>query len=119
MSSGPLAAAVVGLGAMGANHVRVYSEIEGARLVAVADASPGRLRLPSLPPDIQTYPDYNRMLAEERIDLLSVCVPTRLHLEVALATIEKGSHPRRKPIAASLDEGREMMAAAKAPACPS
>ena len=54
------------------------------------------------------------MLAEERIDLLSVCVPTLLHLEVALAAIQKGIPLLvEKPIAASLDEGRVMMEAAQ------
>ena len=37
MTDTPLRAAVIGLGAMGANHARVYAEIAGVELAAVAD----------------------------------------------------------------------------------
>ncbi len=99
---------------MGMNHVRVYGEIDGVRLTAVADISPEQRRLASENRDLRAYEDYRRMLAEERIDLLSVCVPTRLHLEVALAAIERGVPLLvEKPIAAGLEEGREMARAAQ------
>ncbi len=112
--SPPLAAAVIGLGSMGMNHVRIYTDIEGVHLVAAADISPDRRRLAAEGRDARVYDDYRRLLAEERIDLLSVCVPTLLHLEVALAAIEKGIPLLvEKPIAASLDEGRVMMEAAQ------
>jgi len=120
MSAPPsLAAAVIGLGSMGMNHVRIYSEIDGVRLTAVADISPEQRRLASENRDLRAYEDCRRMLAEERIDLLSVCVPTRLHLEVALATIERGVPLLvEKPIAAGLEEGREMMRAAQGAGVP-
>src|SRR4030042_7068652 len=98
----PLAAAVIGLGSMGMNHVRIYSEIDGVRLTAVADISPEQRRLASENRDLRAYEDCRRMLTEERIDLLSVCVPTRLHREVALAAIQRRLPlPVEKPLAAS------------------
>lgn len=107
----PLNAAVIGLGSMGLNHTRVYREIDGVALVAVADTDPSRLQLVSGP---RRYDDYRRLLAEENVDLLSVCVPTRLHHEVALAAIEKGvSTLIEKPIAADLEEGRNIAFAAQ------
>ncbi|MCH8259860.1 MAG: hypothetical protein IIC46_06610 [Planctomycetes bacterium] len=42
MSDRALRCAVVGVGRMGAHHARVYSEIEGAELVAVVDPDPAR-----------------------------------------------------------------------------
>ena len=60
------------------------------------------------------YEDYRRMLAEERLDLVSVCVPTLLHREVALAAIESGVAVLvEKPIAATLEEGRAIAKAAE------
>ena len=101
-----LRAGVIGLGSMGVNHARVYSQIEGVELAAIADVTPERLE-PTM--GAATYDDYRRMLAEERLDLVSVCVPTLLHREVALAAIEKGvAILVEKPIAASLDEGQAM-----------
>jgi len=110
----PLAAAVIGLGSMGINHVRVYNEIEGVELVAVADIAAERLEAARRSGGPRVYEDYSRLLGEEPLDLLSVCVPTRLHLEVALAAIAKGvALLVEKPIAATLDDGREMMRAAR------
>jgi predicted dehydrogenase len=107
-----LAAGVIGLGSMGMNHARVYAAMEGAELVAVADVSLERLKQATAA--ATTYEDYRRMLAEERLDLVSVCVPTLLHHEVALATIEsRVALLVEKPIGATLEEGREMARAAR------
>lgn len=101
---------VIGLGSMGLNHARVYSEIEGVDLVAVADVSPERLKTATC----RTYGDYRRMLTEERLDAVSVCVPTLLHREVALAAVARGvALLVEKPIAATLDEGRAIDDAAR------
>ena len=39
MSNGVLKAAVIGVGAMGRNHARVYQEMPNVKLAAVADLS--------------------------------------------------------------------------------
>jgi UDP-N-acetylglucosamine 3-dehydrogenase len=109
----PLRAGVIGVGAMGSNHARVYRQIGGVELAAVADVDRERLRGAGLS-DVSGYEDYRRMLAEERLDLVSVAVPTSLHLEAALAAIERGTAVLvEKPIAASVDEGRRMVEAAR------
>jgi hypothetical protein len=46
---------------MGMNHARVYGEIEGVELAAVADPAPERRRLaarPSLAGSVRAYADY-------------------------------------------------------------
>jgi UDP-N-acetylglucosamine 3-dehydrogenase len=109
----PLRAGVIGVGAMGSNHARVYRQIEGVELAAVADSDRERLRQAGLD-DVSGYEDYRRMLAEERLDLVSVAVPTGLHLEAALAAIERGTAVLvEKPIAGSVEEGRRMVEAAR------
>jgi len=108
-----LRAGVIGLGSMGVNHARVYADIEGVDLAAVADMSPERLQAAARRPAV-TYDDYRRMLAGERLDIVSVCVPTLLHREVALATIDKGiALLVEKPIAATLEDGEAMAQAAQ------
>ena len=42
-----LRVAVIGVGAMGANHARVFGELPDAELVAVADVDEARLRKPA------------------------------------------------------------------------
>lgn len=109
----PLRAGVIGVGSMGSNHVRVYGEIEGVELAAVADPDAERLRLASAGA-VGEYGDYRRMLAEERLDLVSVAVPTALHLEVTLAAIERRTAVLvEKPIAAHVEEGRRLAEAAR------
>lgn len=109
----PLRAGVIGVGSMGSNHVRVYGEIEGAALAAVADPDAERLRL-ARAGAVGEYRDYRRMLAEERLELVSVAVPTALHLEVTLAAIERRTAVLvEKPIAAEVEEGRRLVEAAR------
>ncbi len=96
---------------MGRNHARVYGEIEGVELAALADTDPARLAEVG---NVSGYRDFKRMLAEERLDVVSVAVPTGLHLEVALAAIERGTAVLvEKPIAGSVEEGRRMVEAAR------
>jgi UDP-N-acetylglucosamine 3-dehydrogenase len=109
-----LRAGVIGLGAMGINHARVYSEIEGVELAAVADPVPERRVLAARGRNLLTYADYRKMLASEGLDVVSVAVPTGLHRQVALATLGRGvASLVEKPIAADLKEGRAIVAAAK------
>jgi UDP-N-acetylglucosamine 3-dehydrogenase len=116
-----LRAGVIGLGAMGMNHARVYAEIEGVELAAVADPASERRRLaarPTLAGSVRAYPDYREMLAAEQLDLLSVAVPTGLHREVALAALERRVATLvEKPIAADLEDGRAIVRAAQATGC--
>lgn len=114
-----LRAAVIGLGAMGANHARVYAELPGVELVAVADVDPERLRAVSCEHGGRDYTDYSRLLAEVRPDVVTVAVPTRAHAEVALRVIDAGAALLvEKPLAATIDDGvrlRDRAAAAGVP----
>jgi predicted dehydrogenase len=106
MSESPLRAAVIGLGVMGANHARVYAEMAGVELAAVADSDAGRLAAAGR---IRGYDDYRRLLAEERIDLVSIAVPTLAHAAVARDVIERGIPLLvEKPLAATIAEGEHL-----------
>jgi UDP-N-acetylglucosamine 3-dehydrogenase len=110
----PLRAAVIGLGSMGVNHARVYGELEATELAAVCDVDAERLRSVTRGRSACGYEDYQELLARERLDLLSVAVPTGLHREVALVAIERGVPLLiEKPIAPSRSEGEEIARAAR------
>ena len=57
-----LRAGVIGLGAMGANHARVYGEMPEVELVAVADVDETRVAAATAGRGIAGYADYRRML---------------------------------------------------------
>ncbi|NJM08189.1 Gfo/Idh/MocA family oxidoreductase [Candidatus Gracilibacteria bacterium] len=85
-----LRAAVIGVGSMGKNHARIYADLEGVELVAVADPEPSLCNAVAQKYRCTGYADHREMLAREQIDLVSVVVPTRFHYAVALDVIEAG-----------------------------
>jgi predicted dehydrogenase len=93
---------VIGLGTMGRNHVRVYSELPDVELAGIADADHGLTQ--SLAKKYRTTPfsDYQDLLQED-LDAVSIAVPTSLHREVALAAADAGANMLvEKPIAESV-----------------
>jgi UDP-N-acetylglucosamine 3-dehydrogenase len=107
--------ALIGLGAMGRNHLRVLGEIEGSKLAAVCDQDKAVVDAASAQYSIPGYSSLNEMLEHEKLDAAVVAVPTRFHLEAGLAALRHGLHVFiEKPIATDLNEGRELVAAAKA-----
>jgi predicted dehydrogenase len=108
-----LKAAVIGAGAMGRNHARVYAGLERVRLVAIADVNPQALQTVGRQFGVRGYADYRQMLDSEKPDLVSVAVPTALHRTVALEVISRGVNLLvEKPIAATSSQAREVVAAA-------
>lgn len=106
---------VVGVGSMGRNHVRVYSELDDVNLVALADINEETAGRVARTYRVNAYTDYREMFDRERLDLISIVVPTRLHRQVALDAIAAGVHMLvEKPIAATVEEGEEMVALAAA-----
>lgn len=105
-----LKAAVIGVGAMGRNHARVYADLGDVQFVGVADSNielandvAERYRVPA-------YASYAEMLEREKPDLVSVVVPTAMHEEVGTAVLEAGSHVLiEKPIASSLEAGKRLL----------
>lgn len=104
-----LRAAVVGLGNMGRNHLRILRELPQTELVAICDASRTALTRYSDDSNLRLYDDYRRLLAEEDLNMITVAVPNRLHYDVTLAAIERGVHVLvEKPVAATVAEGLAM-----------
>lgn len=105
---------VIGVGAMGQNHVRVYSKIKNANLLAISDLTKGTLAKVSKEYHTVGYVDYGNVLEMPEIEAVSVCVPTTYHYEVVMKAIEQGKHVLvEKPIAFTLDEAKEMVDAAQ------
>lgn len=115
MTPDPLRAAVVGLGSMGANHVRVLNALPGVELVGVMDTAPDAVDRATSGRTARGYSDVDALLGAERPDLVVVAAPTSLHHDIVLQALEAGAHVLvEKPIAANRAEGEEMIAAARA-----
>jgi len=118
---------IAGFGFMGTTHFRCYEGLDDVRIVAVCDADsttfedtaaiagnidsgPGAIDLAG----IKLYTDFDKMLAEQDLDALSVTMPTYMHKDFTVKALEAGLNVLcEKPMALSIDDGREMIAAAK------
>ena len=105
--------AVIGTGSMGKNHARIYSEMKDVNLVAVCDADMDCSKGIADKSNAKPYSNYKEMLKNEKIDAISICVPTKLHKEVALEVIKNKVHILvEKPIATAAEEAKSIIDAA-------
>jgi UDP-N-acetylglucosamine 3-dehydrogenase len=105
---------LAGLGSMGRNHLRVLSNRERCRLVAVADPARDSVVLAVDQCGAQGFDEPLAMIEEAELDGLVVASPTMSHLGLALAAIERGIAVLvEKPLAASVDEGVRIVTAAR------
>ena len=111
-----LAVAVVGTGRMGAFHVRAWTRVPGARVVAVADPNESARRRALSGLAAASYDDWRRLLdsAVGTLDAISIACPSELHAEVTLAALEVGLNVLvEKPIAVTLPDALRMRGAAR------
>ena len=107
--------AVIGVGSMGRNHARVFSDMEDVDLVAVSDSDPETLETIAARYHSKPYADYKKLLANESLDIVTVAVPTRLHLQVAEDVINRGvSLLIEKPLSSTVEDGRRILEMANA-----
>jgi UDP-N-acetylglucosamine 3-dehydrogenase len=106
--------AVIGVGSMGFNHLRVYSELADAQLVGISDVSADRLESLKSRFAVPTYTDYRELIEKEKPEAVSITVPTSDHEKVAAFALKAGVHVLvEKPIAATVEEGLRLIALAE------
>jgi len=114
VSESPLNVAVVGVGAFGRNHARVYHALQQAgavRLVGVADPDAPRAASVAQEFGCRAFASVGQMLnTHGEVQAASVAVPTVSHLEVARTLMEAGIDVLiEKPVAATLAEADELV----------
>jgi predicted dehydrogenase len=118
-TNGALQFAVVGAGAFGRNHLRVYRALSSERpadiqLAACVDPSPSVRAAVAAEYGIPVCDSVEAMLQSGlRIDAASVCTPTVHHAAAALSLLRAGVDVLvEKPIAATLAQADAMLSAA-------
>ena len=115
MKKDPIKVAVIGVGSMGQNHARVYTDLPEAQLVGVSDTETQVASSCAERYRTRAYTDYRKLLEIEKPQAVSIAVPTALHEEVAMVAMEAGAHVLvEKPIAATLEAGQRLIDRAKA-----
>lgn len=109
-----LKAAVIGL-TVGASHVTDYLKNPHIGEIVLCDTNPEKIAAVQAKTGLtKSYTDYREMLAAEKPDIVSVCVPNFLHKQVAADAMEAGCDVlSEKPLARTAEEGREILEAAR------
>jgi len=103
---------VIGVGSMGKNHARVYSELKGVELVGVSDKDEKTGNDVAKRFDTKFFPDYKGLMKEA--DAVSIVVPTKLHYAVAKDFLNAGRDVFvEKPVTATLKEADELVKLAR------
>lgn len=110
-----LRAGVIGLGYMGRNHARIYADMDNVELCAVCDTDKAALGKISRRYHAIPYTNYSEMLENEKLDVVSIALPTDLHKEAAIEAMKKGiSVLLEKPIASNTRDAKEIVEFANA-----
>ncbi|MDA2929869.1 Gfo/Idh/MocA family oxidoreductase [Acidobacteria bacterium AH-259-O06] len=100
--------AVVGVGALGEQHARVYYELPEAELVAVVDIEEERVQRAASLYQCQSYRRYQHILT--RVEAISLAVPTQDHAGIGVDFLQAGVHVLiEKPIAQNLEEADQLI----------
>ncbi len=84
---------VIGYGYWGPNLVRNFSQVSGARVVAVCDQRPEqRARVEAVYPAIKTCADVRDLFGNPAIDAVAIATPVSSHYELALQALQAGKH---------------------------
>jgi predicted dehydrogenase len=101
---------VIGCGYWGPNLLRNFAENEAAELRWICDADESRLAaMARRYPAAQTTTDYQRLLADPKLDALAVVTPVATHFQIAKAALGAGKHLLvEKPLTATEQEAEEL-----------
>ncbi len=108
-----LSIGVIGVGAVGAYHLKGYAAApKTVQITAICDINKTRLdemgETFGVAPE-KRYRDYKKMLANESLDAVSVCVPNKFHFEIASDVIQADINILlEKPITLTLAESRKL-----------
>lgn len=108
--SSPIKVGIIGLGFMGQNHLRVFSQLRNVKVVAASDINTKIIKQVKSQYPIRVYSNYLKMLVSENIDAVSIAVPTTYHYDVAKVVIENRKHLLiEKPIAMNVHQAKRII----------
>lgn len=106
---------VIGLGAIGREHLEIYREIPGVEVTAVADFA--RTVADDIAAEIgaRSFGSAEELLAAGIVDAVTLSTPDHLHHDDAVRILEAGVHLLlEKPIATTVEESDDLVRVAEA-----
>ncbi|MGI8497883.1 MAG: Gfo/Idh/MocA family protein [Gemmatimonadaceae bacterium] len=111
-----LSLALIGYGNVARKiHLPILTAAPDATVVAIAEVNPEHRReAERASPGSVCVADYHAILARPDVEAVLIALPTAMHRDAAIAAFAAGKHVYlEKPLAATLAEGREVLAAAQ------
>jgi len=110
----PIRLGLAGLGSMGRNHLRNVSERSDCVLAAIADPAPEALGDAVAKTGARGFDDGLAMISDAAIDAVVIAAPTTAHAGLAKLAIGRGLPVLvEKPLAATVEEGAELVSLAR------
>ena len=105
--------AVVGCGDVSSVHFDAIADTAGAVLVGVCDTDVARLAEVSATRGVPGFHQLQQLLDVAQPEVVHICTPHHAHAALAVQALQAGVHVLlEKPLAATRDEGRAVIAAA-------
>jgi predicted dehydrogenase len=112
-----LGVAILGTGAISSSHIEAYLKFpQQCRIVALADLFPEKAAQKSAAYglDARIYDNYQSLLKDNEVDLVSICLPPFEHAPATIALLQAGKHVLvEKPMAINLEDCDRMIQAAE------
>ena len=109
---GKIKVGVIGTGALGRHHARLYAQNPNAEMVGIYDVQQDAAQRVGAEFNLNVFADWRELA--EKCDALSVAVPANYHAKATLPLMEMGKHILlEKPIASSLPDAEAMVALAR------
>lgn len=100
---------IIGYGGFGRFLHSAWDAMAEARVVAVADTNPS-----NDPGTVRFFTDWQALLKDPAIDIVSIATPPVLHASMACAALEAGKHVLvEKPLAMTVEEAQRIQAVAE------
>ncbi len=115
MADQPIRIGIIGTGQIAQHHLKVYSQLPGAKVAAVCDIVPEKVNKSAQTFGVEhIYSDFRELLKRDDIDAVDVCLHNNLHAPAVIAGLEAGKHVYcEKPIAGSYRDGVSMIETAR------
>ena len=96
-------------------HLPTFSKIAGVEVIGIADINEKSAKLLSKKFNIpNVYTDYNDLIENDSVDLISICTPHHLHRQMAVDCALAGKHILiEKPMATTVKDADEIIRAVK------
>lgn len=105
---------IIGAGRLGTKHAQDFATVPDVKITAVADTVPEKGELLRGKYEATFYPDYNKMLAKEKLDAVAIALPHSSLSEAVVAAAQSGVHVLcQKPMGCNYKEGLAAVEACK------